>query len=76
MDGLTWWADANHIHELTMKLADLEQENNAAGFLGVCMKQDQDTDILEMKQSKMIGKIIEALSLDNETTHLKVKQLH
>jgi hypothetical protein len=39
---------------------DLEQETDAAGFLGIRMERDPDTGLLEMKQEGLI----EAMGLD------------
>jgi hypothetical protein len=44
---------------------DLEQEDDAAGFLGVTLKQDSETGLLEMKQTGLIKQVIEALGLDD-----------
>ncbi len=44
---------------------DLEQEDDAAGFLGVTLERDPETSLLEMKQTGLIKRIIEALGLDN-----------
>ena len=33
---------------------DLEQEDDAAGFLGVCLERDPDTGLLEMNQTGLI----------------------
>lgn len=43
---------------------DLEQEDNAAGFLGIRIEQDPETGLLEMKQEGFIGRVIHALGLD------------
>ena len=37
----------------------------AAGFLGVSMECDSNTGLLEMKQTGLIGRVIEALGLDD-----------
>ncbi len=44
---------------------DLEQEYDAAGFLEVTLEQDPETSFLEMKQTGLIKRIIEALGLDD-----------
>jgi hypothetical protein len=44
---------------------DLEQEDDAAGFLGVTLERDSETGLLEMKQTGLIKRIIKALGLDN-----------
>jgi hypothetical protein len=43
----------------------LEQEDDAAGFLGVRMTKT-DEGYLEMKQTGLIDRILEALGLDNK----------
>ncbi len=43
----------------------LEQEDNTAGFLGVKIEQDRNTGLLEMKQTGLIERVVEALGLDN-----------
>ena len=54
VDDLLFWArEENDIYELAMKLrevgVDLEQENDAAGFLGVRLDKDANTGLLELK---------------------------
>ncbi len=44
---------------------DLEQEDDAAGFLGVTLERDPETSLLEMKQTGLLKRIIEALGLDD-----------
>ena len=44
---------------------DLEQEDDAAGFLGVTLERDPETGLLEMKQTGLIKRVIEALGLDD-----------
>ena len=41
----------------------LEQEDDAAGFLGVKLERDSNTGMLEMKQTGLIDRLIEALGL-------------
>ena len=53
---------AMQLRELGM---DLEQKDDAAGFLGVTLEQDPETSLLEMKQTGLIKRIIKALGLDN-----------
>ena len=50
------------LHELGV---DLEQEDDAAGFLGVTLDCDASTGLLEMKQTGLIKRVIEALELDD-----------
>ena len=44
---------------------DLEQEDDAAGFLGVTLGRDNKSGLLEMKQTGLIQRIIEAVGLDD-----------
>ena len=44
---------------------DLEQEDNAAGFLGVTLDCDSPSSLLEMKQMGLIKRVIEAIRLDD-----------
>ena len=50
---------------------DLEQEDDAAGFLGVRMERDPKTGLLEMKQEGLTKRVIEAMGLDIITTNDK-----
>ena len=72
-DLLFWASDEND--KLAMKLrevgVDLEQEDDAAGFLGVRLDKDADTGLLELKQTRLIDRIIEALGLDIGTVNGK-----
>ncbi len=43
----------------------LELEDDAAGFLGVKMEHDSNTGLLEMKQTGLIERDVEALGLDD-----------
>jgi hypothetical protein len=69
VDDLIFWSrDEKDIHDVAMKLrevgVDLEQETDAAGFLGIRMERDPTTGLLEMKQEGLILRIIEAMGLD------------
>ncbi len=44
-------SSAMQFHELGV---DLEQEDDAAGFLGVTLKWDRETGLLEIKQTGLI----------------------
>eukprot|EP00957_Ditylum_brightwellii_P173182 13183773-Ditylum_brightwellii.AAC.1 len=44
---------------------DLEEEDDAAGFLGVRMEHDGVTGRLELRQVGLIDRILEALGLDD-----------
>ncbi len=43
----------------------LKPEDDAAGFLGVKMERDSNTVLLEMKQTGLIERVVEALGLDD-----------
>ena len=68
-DLLFWSRDENDIHTLAMQLrdcgVDLEQEDDAAGFLGVTLERDEITGLLEMKQTGLIQRVIEAVGMDD-----------
>ena len=68
-DILFWSSDEAYINELGTKLREqgllLEQEDDAAGFLGVRMTKT-DEGFLEMKQTGLIDRILEALGLDSK----------
>ncbi len=66
VDDLIFWSkDVPQINGLAMQLcelgADLEQEDNAAGFLGVTLDHDGLSGLLEMKQMGLIKRVSEAL---------------
>ena len=76
VDDLLFWArDAEDIHKLAVRLreqgVDLEQEDDAAGFLGVRLERNNETNLLEMKQTGLIDRVIEALGLDVGTVNGK-----
>ena len=50
---------------------DLEQEGDAAGFLGVQMERDPETGLIEMKQEGLIHRVLEALGLEIGTVNRK-----
>ena len=68
-DILFWSSDEAYINELGAKLREqgllLEQEDDAAGFLGVRMSKTEE-GFLEMKQTGLIDRILEALGLDSK----------
>ena len=73
VDDLLFWArDDNDINDLAFGLrdlgVDLEEEHDAAGFLGVSLIPDPVTNKLEMRQDGLIERCIEAVGLDNATT--------
>jgi hypothetical protein len=61
--------DVPQINQVAMELhelgVDLEQEDNAAGFLGVTLDRDASTGLLEMKWTGLIKRVIKALGLDD-----------
>jgi hypothetical protein len=67
-DMILWACDERDIHHIAMKSrevrVDLEQETDAAGFLGIRMERNPDTGLLEMKQEGLTLCIIEAMGLD------------
>jgi hypothetical protein len=70
VDNIIFWSkDTANINSSAMQLrelgVDLEQEDDAKGFLGVTLEQDPETGLLEMKQTGLIKQVIEALGLDN-----------
>jgi hypothetical protein len=72
VDDLMFWAcNERDFHHIAMKLreaeVDLEQETDAAGFLGIWMERDPDTGLLKMKQQGLTLHIIEAMGLDAGT---------
>jgi len=68
-DILFWSTDEAYINELGNKLRKegllLEQEDDAAGFLGVKMTKTKEGHI-EMKQTGLIDRVIEALGLESK----------
>ena len=75
VDDILFWAkDEKDIHKLAMNLrgvgVDLEEEEDAAGFLGVTLSKLKDGRI-EMVQTGLIDRIIEALGLDDSNAHGK-----
>lgn len=68
-DILFWASDVAYINELAGKLRKegllLEQEDDAAGFLGVKMSRTEE-GLLEMKQTGLIDRILDALGLDSK----------
>ncbi|EJK66248.1 hypothetical protein THAOC_12847, partial [Thalassiosira oceanica] len=73
VDDLLFWArDDSDINDLAFGLrdlgVDLEEEHDAAGFLGVSLIPDPVTNKLEMRQDGLIERCIEAVGLDNATT--------
>jgi len=76
VDDLIFWSLENDdIDELANKLiavgVDLEEEDNAAGFLGVQMERDTETGLLELKQTDLIDRILETMGLDAGTAKSK-----
>jgi hypothetical protein len=71
-DLIFWSRVVPQINQVAMELlklgVDLEQEDNAAGFLGVTLDRDASTGLLEMKQTGLIKRVVEALGLDDGYT--------
>jgi len=77
VDDLLFWArDESDISKVAIQLrdvgVDLEQEDDAAGFLGVDMVRDPKTGLIEMKQTGLIKRIIDALGLDDGSVARKL----
>lgn len=68
-DLIFWGRDVKDINDLANALieqgVDLEEEDDAAGFLGVKIIKDDRTGLLELKQEGLIERIIETLGLDS-----------
>ncbi len=68
-DLIFWSCNVIKIDRFAMELCKLrvalEQEEHAAGFLRVKMEQDSNTGLLEVKQTVLIERVVEALGLDN-----------
>jgi len=68
-DRIFWSKDTLAINESAMQLhdsgVDLQQEDDATGFLGVALERDPETSLLEMKQTGLIKHNIKALGLDD-----------
>jgi hypothetical protein len=70
VDDLIFWSrDVTNIDRVTMELCKLgvalEQEDDAAGFLGVKFDRDNKTGMLETTQTSLIDRVVEALGLDD-----------
>ena len=70
VDDLIFWSwDLAHVDRVAVELCKLgvalEQEEDAAGFLGVDFVHDKSTGLIEMKQTGLIKRVIEALGLDD-----------
>jgi hypothetical protein len=67
-DILMWSTHEDHIYTLGDLLraegVDLEEEDDAAGFLGAKLVKDSKTGQMIMTQEGLINRVIEALSLD------------
>ncbi len=70
VDNLIFWScNVAKINRVAMELCKLgvmlEQEDDAAGFLGVKMECNSNTGLLEMRQTGLIVRVVEALGLDD-----------
>ena len=67
-----WSCDVAKIDKVAMELCKLsvalEQEDDAAGFLGVLKECDSSTGLFELKQTGLIERVAEALGLDDGHT--------
>ncbi|KAL7532071.1 hypothetical protein ACHAXR_006179 [Thalassiosira sp. AJA248-18] len=67
-DVLMWSTDTDNIYALGERLrkegVELEEEDDAAGFLGVKLVKSSKTGQMVMTQEGLINRIIEALGLD------------
>ncbi len=75
VDDILFWAkDEADIIELGIKLRAqgllLEQEDDAAGFLGVCQSKN-DSGLIEMNQTGLIDRVIETFGLDQKMSTVK-----
>jgi len=76
VDDLIFWSrNEAHIDNVAMELCKLgvllEQETDAAGFLGVKLDRDKNTGLMEMTQTGLIDRVIEALGLDDGYARVK-----
>ncbi len=76
VDDLIFWAlDDSKIDILANNLievgVDLEEEDDAAGFLGNQMQRDSQTGLLELTQTGLIDRVLETLGLDDGSTRCK-----
>ena len=73
-DILFWSTDQAYINKLGSKLREqgllLEQEDDAARYLGVKITKTEDCHI-NMKQTGLIDRVVEALGLDSKLSTLK-----
>ena len=71
-DFLFWSKDEAHINVLVILFheagVDIQQEDDAAGFLGVRIEHNESS-LLEIKQQGLIVCVIEALGLDIGTVN-------
>ena len=70
VDDLIFWSrNVANIDKVVMELCNLgvalDQEDDAAGFLGDKLERDSNTGLLEMKQTGLMERVVEALGLDD-----------
>jgi hypothetical protein len=70
VENLIFWScDVAKIDRVTVELCKLgvalEQEDDAAGFLGVNFDRDSNTGMIEMNQTGLFDRVVEALGLDD-----------
>ena len=51
---------------------DLEQEDDAKGFLGITLGSEKATGLMEMKQAGLINCVLETLGLDDGMSKKKI----
>ena len=65
---IIWARNEYDIHNLEMHLqelgVDLGQDDDSAGLLGVTLEQESNTGFIEMKQTGLIQRVVEAVGLD------------
>ncbi len=74
-DLLFWSPKEEYIYEFGERLraeeVELEEEGDAAGFLGVQLHRNETTGHIHMNQEGLVKQIIEALGLDMDQTNAK-----
>ncbi len=78
-DLISWAKDKSAIDCVTNDLIhcgiDLEEEYDAAGFLGVRLTKDPKTGLLELKQNGLISRVVKTLGLNIGTAKSKLTPL-
>ena len=75
-DVLFWSPKEEYIYEVGQNLRDqgveLEEEGDAAGFLGVDLSRDPETGQIHLTQAGLIKRIVDALGLDSTVVNPRV----